>query len=87
MTFQKMPSFERARLVDSKDTGLVAVERQRLTKTLEVLTGRLKVRKRRLSPTESHDHQAASRIVDIDKRCARRSTVLEPSVVTAVDLN
>ena len=70
-----------------EDTGLVTVERQRLAVTLQILSRGLKVRERRLSAREQDDHQSARRIIDIHQRRARRCPVLEPVMVTAINLD
>ena len=43
-------------MVDPEDAGLVAVERQRLAESMNVLTRGLEVPERGLGTTEEHDH-------------------------------
>src|ERR1700760_3314244 len=80
-------TFDRSGAVDAKDAGLVAVERQRLAVARQVLACGLKISERRLGTGKTHHHQAARRIVDINDRCAHRRAILEPAMLTAVDLD
>ena len=73
--------------VDPKDARLVAVKGQRLAKVLEILASGIEIRERRLSACEAHDHEPAGGIIDIDNRGAHRGSILEPAMLTTIDLN
>ena len=48
---------------------------------------RLKIRKCRLGADEQHHHQSACGVVNVDQRRARRSSILKPPMIAAVDLD
>jgi hypothetical protein len=54
---------------------------------MNVLARGLEVPECRLGTAEEHDHQATRGIVDVDWRRALRSSIFEPCVLTAIDLN
>ena len=74
-------------LVHSEHPGLVAVQRHRLAVLLEVRAHRREVGEGRLRLAEQQPHQGAGGIVHEHQQGAARSTLLEPLVVAAVDLD
>src|SRR5258708_31978068 len=65
----------------------VAVERDRLAVAFEIRARRLEVAEGRFARREMQRHQPAGRIVDIHQQRAGRRALLEPRMVTAVDLD
>jgi hypothetical protein len=74
-------------LVDPEHARFVTVERQRLSIPLKIFMSRFKIRKRRLGAYEQHHHQSARGIVNVDQCRARRSSILKPPMIAAVDLD
>ena len=66
---------------------LVAVERDWFAMRFEILAGRLEVVEGRFRLNELQVHQAAGGVVNIDEQGGLRTTVLEPPVLGAIDLN
>ena len=66
---------------------LVAVERDRFAMRLEILAGGLEIVEGRFRLDELQMHQAAGRVVDINKQGRLRAAVFEPPVLGAVDLH
>lgn len=74
-------------VVDPEDTDLVAVECQRLTVTLQVAPGGLKIGESGLRTDEQKLHQPAGRIINVNEQRAGRTTILEPAMLTAINLD
>src|SRR5262249_56010330 len=74
-------------MVDPENPMLVAVERDRLAPGLQIGTGRMEIGKSRLALDKLHMHQSAGRVVDKHQQRALWSAVLEPPMLTAVDLH
>jgi hypothetical protein len=74
-------------LVDPEHARFVAVECQRLAIVIEILVGCLEIRERRLNPDKQHHHQTTRRIVYVDQRCARWSSILKPAMIASIDLD
>jgi hypothetical protein len=66
---------------------LVTVERHRLAMLLQIGAGRSEVIERRFRGDKPRLHQPARRIIDETQQRARRTAVLEPGVLRAVDLH
>ena len=70
-----------------EDARLVAVERHRLAVRLQVAAGCLEVGKARFGGHEAQLHQPAGGVVDEHQQGARWRSLLEPGVITAIDLD
>lgn len=64
-------------VVAPEDTGLVAVERQRLTVTLQIAPGGFKIGESGLRTDEQKLHQPAGRIINVNEQRAGRTTILD----------
>ena len=64
-------------VVAPEDTGLVAVERQRLTVTLQIAPGGFKIGESGLRTDEQKLHQPAGRIINVHEQRAGRTTILD----------
>src|SRR2546428_7443328 len=73
--------------LDMTDAEPDAVERHGLAVTLEVAPGRVEVIERGLGVREAELHEAAGGVVDVDQQRAARATILEPSVLAAIELD
>src|SRR3989454_1175418 len=73
--------------LDMKDAEPIAVERHGLAVTLEVTPGRVEVIERGLGVRKAELHEAAGGVVDVDQQRAARATILEPSVLAAIELD
>ena len=74
-------------VVDPEDAGLVAVERQRLTVTFQITAGGFKIGESGFRTDVQKLHQPARRIINVNEQCARRTTILEPAMLTAINLD
>lgn len=54
---------------------------------LRVRTGRREIAECRFAVREMQPHETAGGVIDVDEQRAGRRTLLEPAVITAVDLN
>ncbi len=66
---------------------LVAVQRHRLAVLLQIGAARAEVIKRRFRGDEPQLHQPARRVIHESQQRARRTAILEPGVLRAVDLH
>src|SRR6202008_8999 len=73
--------------VHPEDAVLVAVERHRLAVLLHIGARRPEVIKRRFRGDEPQLHQPARRVIHESQQRARRTAILEPGVLRAVDLH
>src|SRR5271163_2836306 len=73
--------------VHPEDAVLVAVESDRFAMLLQIGARRPEVIERRLRSDEPQLHQPARRIIDETEQRARRTAVLEPGMLRAVDLH
>src|SRR5580704_8523801 len=73
--------------VHPEDAVLVAVQRHRLAVLLQIGARRPKVIKRRFRGDEPQLHQPARRVIHKSQQRARRTAILEPGVLRAVDLH
>src|ERR1700720_1286269 len=73
--------------VDPEDAVLVAVQRHRLAVLLQIGARRPEVIKRRFLGDEPQLHQPARRVIHKSQQRARRTAILEPGVLRAVDLH
>lgn len=74
-------------VVDPEDAGLVAVERHRLTVTFQITAGGFKIGESGFRTDVQKLHQPARRIINVNEQCARRTTILEPAMLTAINLD
>ena len=66
---------------------LVGVERNRAAVSVEIAAQGLEVRRRALAGHEAQLHEPARRVIDEDQQRAGLAAVLEPAVLTAIDLD
>jgi len=78
---------QRALMVDAKYPVLVAEKSDRLAPGLQVRASRIEIGKGRLTFDKLEVHQAAGRIVNEHEQRGLRTTILEPPVLAAVNLN
>jgi hypothetical protein len=80
-------SLGRVSLVDPENGRSVAVEGNRFAVLFHVAARCVKVVEGRLADDETHLHEPACGVVDVDKQGAPRAAVLEPLVVASIYLN
>src|ERR1700738_5079048 len=73
--------------VHPEDAVLVAVQRHRLAVLLQIGAARAEIIKRRFRGDEPQLHQPARRVIHESQQRARRTAILEPGVLRAVDLH
>lgn len=73
--------------VDPENRVLVAVEGDRLTMGGQIHLGSLKVREGALARHKPQQHQTACGIIDKNEEGALWPAILEPPVLTAIDLD
>lgn len=74
-------------MVTAEHAGFVAVEGQRLSMPLQVGAGGGEVAEGRFGLGEMQVHQLAGCIINEDQQRAGRSTILEPAMIAAIDLD
>lgn len=74
-------------VVTAEHAGFVAVEGQRLSMPLQVGAGGGEVAEGRFGFGEMQVHQLAGCIINEDQQRAGRSTILEPAMIAAIDLD
>src|ERR1700738_2864563 len=74
-------------LLTQEDAMLVAVQRHRLAVLFQIGARRPEVIKRRFRGDEPQLHQPARRVIHKSQQRARRTAILEPGVLRAVDLH
>jgi hypothetical protein len=77
----------RLRLIDAEDGVLVTVECDGLAMTVEISASGFKVTEGRLRVAEVKLHEPTGGVIHVDKQRATSSTLFEPLMVTAIDLN
>lgn len=84
-----MPLTRHYLYVAPEDTGLFAVERQRLTVTLQIVPGGFKIGERGLGADDQKLHQPAGRIINVNEQRAGRTAILESMIMilTAIYLD
>jgi hypothetical protein len=75
------------RAIDAEHRGLVAIESDGLTMAPEVPTGGVEIVEGRFRVTEVKLHEPAGGVINVDKQRATSSSLFEPLMVAAIDLN
>ena len=78
---------QRPRVVDPKHAMLVAVERDRLARGLQIGTGSVEIGESQLTLDKLEVQQPAGRVLDEHQQSALRTAVFKPPVLAAVDLH